>query len=143
MDVIGVAHSSMRALVAAFGCLDAAAEAINLRGRGGASKGTLSRKMSGSYDWSLVEVVALEDAAGQYPVTRLLARRLQDQAVPGPGSLISDSAGIAKESAEAIGAILAAAQSSRAAQTDDAIREVDEAIEALTVARARLETRHA
>ncbi len=133
----------MRSLVEWMGCYDAVAETLNARWGGGHSKGTVSRKMNGALDWTLPDVIALEDAAGRYPVTRILARRMGGGGVPADGSLISASSSIAKESGEALAAILSAQQSSCADDCAQAIKEVDDAVEALRIARGRLEARMA
>lgn len=95
--------------------------------------------MTGQLDWTLPDIIALEDAAGRYPVTRLLARRLDADVSDADGSLIEHGSRIAKESGEAIAAILAAQQSSSANQRADAVVQVDEAIEAMQSVRALLE----
>lgn len=139
IDVRRVIGAQMRSLVDWFGCYDAAAETINTRWGASASKGTICKKMGGYLEWTCADVVALEDASGRYPVTRLLARRL-DQRGGGTDRALTEHSGIiAKESGEAIIAILAAEQSCSARETAEAIREVDEAISALRHARKRLE----
>ncbi len=75
----------------------------------------------------------------RYPITRLLARRLESRDRTGVDCMIRQTGVIAKESGEAIFAILSAEQSSDADETAQAIAEINEAIEALKVARARLE----
>lgn len=122
-----------------FGCLDAAAETINARFGGGASKGTLSKRLNGQLDWSVADVVALEDASGRYPVTKILARRLRNSATIETGCLIENAGRISKESGEAVAAILAAEQSANADECAAAIKEIDEALEALRAARSALE----
>jgi hypothetical protein len=77
MTVRRTVNAAMQALIdGTFGCLDAAAETINARLGGTVSKGTLSKRLSGQLGWPVEEVMALEDAAGRHPVTRMLARRL-------------------------------------------------------------------
>jgi hypothetical protein len=129
----------MKALIDWFGCYDAVAETINTRWGGGASKGTISKKTTGVLDWTVADVVALEDASGRYPVTRLLARRLENRTEITNNCLLLQTGIIAKESGEAIAAILSAEQSSGADERAQAITEIDEAIAALRVARSRLE----
>lgn len=141
MADVKVVRAAMRSLVGWLGCYDAVAETLNARWGGGHSKGTVSRKMNGALDWTVADVIALEDAAGRYPVTRILARRIGGGGPSVPGSLLSDSCSIAKESGEALAAILAAQQSSCADDCAQAIKEVDDAVEALRIARGRLEKR--
>ncbi|MEX5515694.1 hypothetical protein [Pseudophaeobacter sp. 1A09344] len=129
----------MKSLVDWLGCYDAVAETFNARWGGGSSKGTVSKKVSGNLDWTVADVIALEDAAGRYPVTRMLARRLEERPVDDGGSLLMDGSSIAKESGEAISAILAAEQSTCADERAQAIKEIDDAMFAMRRARARLE----
>ena len=137
-DLRQIVRASMKAVVDWYGCLDAAAETINARWDGSASKGILSRKLSGSLDFTVADVIALEDASERYPVTKLLARRLEGRlegrSGVGADCLVAQSGMIAKESGEAIAAILSAEQSACANDRAQAVVEVGEAIEALKVA---------
>lgn len=139
-DLRLVIRATMRSLVESYGCYDAAAETINARWGGGASKGTICKKMAGRLDWTAPDIIALEDGMQRHPVTRLMARRLEARPVP-EGSLLEDGSIIARESGEAISAILSAEQSSCADDHAAAINEIAEAIEALKDAQARLERR--
>ncbi|AVO36613.1 hypothetical protein [Pukyongiella litopenaei] len=141
LDFRKIVRANMRSLVDWMGCYDAVAETFNARWGGGASKGTVSKKMAGQLDWTVADVIALEDAAGRYPITRMLARRLETRPNAGEGSLLQDGSSIAKESGEAISAILNAEQSSCADDLAQAIGEIDEAMFALRQARARIEDR--
>ena len=139
-DLRRLTNGLMRSLLGWYGCLDAATEAINARWEGGASKGTLSKKAGGSLDWTVADVIALEDAAGQYPVTRLLARRLAGAGAARPsGCLVSASADIARETGEAVAALLAASASAGAEDQAAAVKELLEARAAIDVALARLD----
>lgn len=143
-DFRKIVRANMKSLVDWFGCYDAVAETFNARwgvvgGAGGASKGTVSKKVSGNLDWTVADVIALEDASGRYPVTRMLARRLENRPATEGGSLLQDGSSIAKESGEAISAILAAEQSTCADQKADAIAEILEARAALDRCLSRLE----
>jgi len=138
-DLRKISRANMKSIVDWFGCFDAVAETINARWGGGASKGTISKKASGTLDWTLADVIALEDASGRFPVTRMMARRLENRTVSADGCLMTQSGVIAKESGEAISAILAAEQSSCADEKAQAIKEIDEAMLALRQARGRLE----
>ena len=137
-DMRKIVHANMKALIDWYQCHDAAAETIAARWGHGVSKGTISRKASGSLDWTAADVIALEDAALRYPVTRLLARRLENRPVIESDNLIAQTGSIAKETGEAISAILAAEQSAGADEEAQAIKEIDEAVDALRQARARL-----
>ncbi|QBR35733.1 hypothetical protein ETW23_05845 [Leisingera sp. NJS201] len=138
-DFRKIVRANMKSLVDWFGCYDAVAETFNARWGGGASKGTVSKKVTGNLDWTVADVIALEDAAGRYPVTRMMARRLDRRPDVTGGSLLQDGSSIAKESGEAIAAILAAEQSSCADDRAAAIKEALEARSAIDRALARLE----
>ncbi len=138
--------AQMSALIrGTFGCLDAASEAINdALGRrdGVVSKGTLSRRAHGHAGWPVDEVIALEDIAGRYPVTRMLARRLQRGDTVSGGSLYEFSGLASKEAGEAVAAALSAAESACSDSLSQAIAEADEAERALRRLRERLESVH-
>jgi hypothetical protein len=140
-DQRSVVRVMMNALIeGTFGCYDAAAETINARWGRGASKGTISKKTSGVLDFSIADMIALEDAAGHHPITKWLARRLKPRPSVGADVCLSRQSGlIAKESGEAIAAILSADQSSNADERAQAIQEIIEAEAALKTARLRLE----
>lgn len=137
-DLRKITHASMRALVESYGCYDAVAEVFNARWGGGSSKGTISKKMSGQLDWTIAEIIALEDASGHHPITRLLARRLEKRSSMIVGDLVAQTGAIAKESGEAIAAILAAEQSFDANECAQAVIEIDEAVAAMELARQKL-----
>lgn len=130
----------MGSIVDWFGCDDAVAVSMNARWGRGASKGTISKEVSERLDWALADVIALEDASGRFPITRLMARRLENRVVMANTSLIRQSAVIAKESGEAISAILAAEQSNGAHEKEQAIKEIDDVLGALGQTRLRLES---
>ncbi len=139
-DLRRLLNSQMSALIdGQYGCLDAAAETINARTGQSVSKGTLSKRLSGLHGWPVDDVIALEDASGRHPVTRLMARRLNPDAATARGSMLLHAGAISKEAGEAVNAILAAQQSQADRDTAQAITEIDEAIEALRRARSALE----
>ncbi len=140
-DLRLITHTHMRALVGRMGCLDAVAATIGARWGVAVSKGTVSKKMTGGLDWTVADVIALEEALDDFPVTRALARRLggASPASGGALSLSSHGGAIAKEAGEAVQAILSAGQSASAMDLADAAREIDEATAALEAARAKLE----
>jgi len=142
-DLRKITHASMRALVSSYGCFDAVAEVINARWGGGCSKGTISKKMSSVLDWTVAEVIALEDAAGRWPVTRVMARRLGGGAGQVCDSLVAQTGEIARECGEAVSAILSAEQSSCADERAQAVVEINEAIVAMESAREKLKQPYA
>jgi hypothetical protein len=136
-------NAAMRALLVRYGCLDAAGAVLDARWGRGASKGTLSKKAAGHLDWTLADVIALEDGMAVYPVTDMMVRRMRIEP-SARGVDLSEGAGeIAREAGEAVAAVLAAAASGRAGDLAQALVELSEArmqIEAMEAAlRARQE----
>ncbi|MGV6840591.1 MAG: hypothetical protein ACWA40_10400 [Planktomarina sp.] len=137
-DLNKLTHRAMRSLVQSFGCYDAVAEVLNVRHGGSASKGTISKKMSGQLDWTLSDMIALQDAAGAYPVTHILVRQQEGQQETLIECLVAHAGVIAKEHGEATDAILKAAQTHCGDKRADAVTEIDQLIVALTEARSKL-----
>lgn len=135
-DQIANISAVMRSLAERFGCLDAVAETIAARRGRSVSKGTISQKLNGSLDWTLADMIALEDAFGVHPVTRLIARRLNDKPEAAAENLLTAGAEMAKEGGEAIAAVLAAQASACCHDEARAICEIDEGIAAMMRARA-------
>lgn len=131
-------ETQMRALLSGHGCLDAAAEALNARWGGNVGKGTLSRRASGDLPWTIFDVIGLEDALGRYPLTRMMARRMD---AVHRCNIVDAAANVARESGEAVAALTTAALGASPAQRASAITEIDEAIAAMRSARAELEAR--
>lgn len=140
-DIRLIVRAHMKSLVEWLGCYDAVAETFNARWGGGSSKGTVCKKVTGHLDWTVADVIALEDVAGRYPVTRMLARRLENRPAPADGCLLSDGSCMSKESGEAIAAVFSAEQAHSAGEDAVAIKEIDEAIAAMQRTRDRLVTR--
>ena len=141
-DLRRVVNAGVQALIdGTYGCLDAAAETINARHGGAVSKGTLSKRLHGLHGWPVEDVMALEDAAGRYPVTRMLARRLDARRDSAAASLYAASGVASKEAGEAVSAALAAAQSADAGELAAAIQEAAEGEAALRRLREALEER--
>lgn len=125
-----IINSHMQALIDGFyGSLDAALEQINARNGSSVSKGTLSRRLHGDFGWPVEDVIALEDGAGRYPVTRRMASRLDTKA-GAAGCIYSASGDFSKEAGEAACASLRAAQTATSEDHADAIREAEEAVAA-------------
>jgi hypothetical protein len=124
-----------------FNCFDAAVETINAHTGLKVCKGTLSKRQSstGNVGWPVDEIMALEDASGVYPVTKMMARRLNPDEDTAAGSLLVKAGKISKESGEAVAAILAAQQSECSNDRAQAIVEIGEAISAMEKARAIIE----
>lgn len=137
-DTLKIANATMKALSMSYGSNDAVAALINARFGINTCAGTISKKMSGVLQWTIVDALALEDGAGQYPITGLFSRRLAENPEPSSGCLVQHSASIAKEAGEAVAAVLKAAQSACSGEHATAVRELDEVEAAIKAARARL-----
>lgn len=141
-DLRRTVNAAMQALIdGTFGCLDAAAETINARNGASASKGTLSKRLSGQLGWTIEDVWALEDAAGRYPVSNIRTRQMRGGAKSAAASLYAASGVASKEAGEAISAALQAAQSADAGELAVAIQEATEGEEAMRRLRESLEIR--
>jgi hypothetical protein len=137
-------NASMQALIDGFyGCLDSAAEQINARAGASVSKGTISKRLAGQYGWPVEDVIALEDGAGRYPVTKMMMRRLDASKETAAASLYEASGVASKEAGEAISAALSAAQSADAGEIAAAIQEAAEGEAAMRRLREALEARAA
>ena len=122
-----------------YGCLDAAASQVNARLRTDVAKGSLSRWLHGDVGLPVGVVIALEDGARRYPFTDLMVRRRNpDQVTAGPESLMDVVGEMSKEFGEAVQQIIAAERSNKADDRAKAIKEIDEAIEALQRGRAKM-----
>ncbi|KZY05245.1 MULTISPECIES: hypothetical protein [unclassified Sulfitobacter] len=132
MNHRAIINSHMQALIDGFyHSLDAACEQINARNGSTVCKGTMSRRLNGDFGWPVEDVIALEDGAGRYPVTRRMANRLTDK--ERAAACIYEASGAAsKEAGEAVSAALRAAQSADAGHTAGAIREAEEGMQALS-----------
>jgi hypothetical protein len=128
----------MASMIERIGCGDAAAATINARWKFGASKGTVSKKVNGQLAFTIEDLLAIEDALKDYPMTRLLALRLREADGGVADCLIQQSGLIAKEAGEAVAAVIQAGNSASAQDKAQAIVEIDQAIDALKAARARL-----
>lgn len=139
-DLRKLVNAQMAALIdGTFGCLDAAAETINARTGGSVSKGTLSKRLSGHLGWPVEDVAALEDAAARYPVSRMMARRMNAEGPTASACLYAASGIASKEVGEAVAAALRAATSADDGDRAEAIREAQEAEDAMRRLREALE----
>ncbi|CAM3093121.1 hypothetical protein PANO111632_02755 [Paracoccus nototheniae] len=114
----------MASLIDKVGGFDAAAAVIGARLGHDISKGSISKRQSGQLGWPLLEIMALEDAAGDRCVRRWLRRC--DPEAEANDELMSLLAIASKESGEAFTALLkfAAGTGSLA----EARKEVEDAI---------------
>lgn len=96
-----ILNEFMRKMVADLGGLDAASMWIALRWGTPISKGTLSRKVNGSLDWTLMDIIALQDAAKVHPVTDWMAS--QSGGADALASVATGTVDFMREAGEAIG----------------------------------------
>ena len=123
-------NAAMRTLVSMCGGVDAAAQQIAERSGTGPQKGTVSKKMNGQYDWTVADVLALEDGMGRYPVSKILAARLPSEDSATAMDLMNGLAAAAKESGEAQAALLKAIASGKPDDMAKAAVEWREAVAA-------------
>ena len=135
--------SQMAALIKgpAFGCNASAAAAIYAATGQSVSEGTLTKRKQGTCGWPIDEVAALEDASGIYSVTKLLNRRIDADDDQASGSMLMYAGAISKETGEAVNAILRLLDSECPNDDAQALVEIDEAIDVLRKARARVEAK--
>lgn len=99
-----IIRAFMASLIDRVGGVDAAASVIAARYSTEVSKGTISKRQSGSLDWSLVDIIAIEDAVGDPCVRRWLARNLPE--VTEGQSLMQGVGSMALEAGEATVAVM-------------------------------------
>ena len=98
-DPRALISAMMLGMIHRFGGHDAVAALLAARWGHATSKGTLTKKASGDLDWTLADVIALEDALGDYPISRMMAERSRaGRAV----NLQRTIAAFAKEAGEAV-----------------------------------------
>lgn len=121
-----VLRAFMQGLVDRLGGVEAAAACIAARWGGEVSKGSISKRLAGHLDWPLIEIIALEDAAGDPCVRRWLARSLPE--VAQGQNLLQATADVVREHGEAVSAVIdfAAGRGKR----DAARKEVADALSA-------------
>lgn len=78
MNDSAMIRSFMGGLISKVGGYDAATAYISARLGHDISKGTISKRQSGQLEWPLVEIMALEDAAGDPCVRRWLMQSLPE-----------------------------------------------------------------
>ena len=78
MNDSAMIRSFMGGLISKVGGYDAAASYISARLGHDISKGTISKRQSGQLEWPLVDIMALEDAAGDRCVRRWLMQSIPE-----------------------------------------------------------------
>lgn len=126
-----------------FGCYDAALASINEQLGTSVCKATMTHRKNGEAGWPVEEVMVLESIAGAFPVTDMMEANREKalQNLDAETCPITQAGRIAKESGEAVEAIIRAARRPNAEDSTKAIVEIKEAIEALQGALSILEAR--
>ena len=119
-----VVSAMMVGMIHRFGGYEAMVALLSARWGVSTSKGTLTKMAGGELEWSLSKVIAVEDALGEYPVTRFLADRMCASA---PSNVQRAVATMAKETGEAMASALG---------SDDPAVTLKEAREAVVAAQA-------
>lgn len=123
----------LRGLVARLGGVEASAAVMRQR-HGAFSKGTISKMMSGQAAVTVAAVVALEDAAGDWPVTGLMFGRIVTRA-QAPECIRLLAADMSVEAGEAVASIVRAF--SFASEDSTRMTEVERAAALAECAQAR------
>lgn len=101
-----ILSSFMQSLITAVGGFDAAVAVIEARWGRGMSKGTLTKKLAGQLDWSVLDILALQQATGVESVTDWMVSLGPRAAVA--RTLASTAPDFAREAGEAQAALMAA-----------------------------------
>lgn len=137
MNDSAMIRSFMGGLIDRVGGYDAAAAHLSARLGHDVSKGTISKRQSGQLEWPLVEIMALEDAAGDRCVRRWLRRN--DPEGTESEELLSLIASASKEGGEAMTALINLV--SGRGDLTDARKELEESIAVKERIRAHLNQR--
>ncbi|MBV7408186.1 hypothetical protein [Maritimibacter sp. DP1N21-5] len=140
VDPRAIVRLQMSALIEKLGGFDAACAVLEARWGHSVSKGTLSKKKAGDLDYTVSDLIALQSAAGEFPVTEFLIRDMRAQGgVAKSEDLLALSGVISKETGEAIAAVLGLLGAETSDGRAATIKEIDEAISAMTRIRRALE----
>ncbi|MAC81469.1 MAG: hypothetical protein CML66_25800 [Rhodobacteraceae bacterium] len=140
MQVYQTIHMHMRGLVSGTSKLASAASYISERWGCGTDASTISRKMEEQRNWTIKDVLALEDATGRFPVTLAMYARIQDLQPAKPLDVIDAAGAMSKEAGEAVAAALAL---SKRGSTAQAIAEWQDVANLATATIRALEVRQA
>lgn len=118
------------ALISKVGGVEAAAAVLEARWGRPYSKGTISQKKNGHLDWTVVDVIGLQEAAGMPSVTGwLVSLDEADDAVDCVTTAIAD---FARESGEAVAAVLSARTPEQRARAVKELNDVNLAADRIT-----------
>lgn len=121
-----VINATMRSLVKKYGCYDSVSELL-----GGINRGTITKKMRAEMKWSIIDAVLIQDALGEYPVTKYLVKRMNEDEHLCEKDLITHISNVSKECGEAVSFALNASQELTSDDIAIAKVEITEAIESL------------
>lgn len=101
-----IIHAHVCALIDKLGGVVAASAVLDARWGGSHSAGTLSKKRARQLDWTLPDILALQEAAGDWSLFNWLMGQVPPEARA--VCLVTASADLAKESGEASHAVMMA-----------------------------------
>ena len=128
-------HIAMRSMVQKCGCLESVSEITNT------SVSIVSKKMNGVLNWTISDVMHLEEALGIYPITRIMSRINANDQIKSNLELPEIAGQIAKDTGSAVQSILSVGPKvDRKAQHACSMVEIDQALVALKQARTAIET---
>ncbi|MCJ8139496.1 hypothetical protein [Falsirhodobacter halotolerans] len=119
----------MSKLIAKVGGYEAACAVLEARWGHPVSKGTLTKKKAGQLDWSVTDVIALQEAAGERPVFAWLSSLDDDPEVL--ACHIVGAADLSKEYGEAMNAVLTAHTAAERARAIKELHDVRETADRL------------
>ena len=121
-DERNVLSAFMSKLISQCGGYDAACAILQARWGHPVSKGTLTKKKAGQLDWSVTDVIALQEAAGERPVFAWFNSMAdEDDELP---CLMTGAADLSAEAGEAVSAVIMARTSKERAKAVKELRDV-------------------
>ncbi len=123
-------NAHVMALIGKIGGYDAAVAVFEARWGKPYSKGTITAKKNGTLDWTVMDVMALEEAAGSDAITRWLASRHEEDVAA--DCVPTELATFARESGEAISAVINARTPAERAKAVKELNDVSASVDRLT-----------
>jgi len=121
-DERNILSAFMSSLISRCGGYEAACAIIQARWGHPVSKGTLTKKKAGQLDWSVTDVIALQEAAGERPVFAWFNSMAdEDDELP---CLLTGAADLSEETGEAVSAVIKARTSKDRAKAVKELRDV-------------------
>lgn len=117
-----IINAHMQGLIAKVGGYDAAIAYLEATNGRPYSKGTLSQKKNLTLDWTIMDMIALQELAGRSPVTEWLVSLAEES--DAAGCVTTAAAELASESGEAIAAVLNARTPEQRAKAVEELHDV-------------------